>query len=92
MRRRPVFDDIALREEFRRRLQPAGITIPESKLNLRPSFPVDVLRDPAALTAVKSALEWFAVICVRAGPAEAEPAPNWGKSSASHRKTGARIF
>ena len=62
MRRRPVFDDIALREEFRRRLQSAGIPIPESKLNLRPSFHVDVLRDPAARAAVKSALEWFAVV------------------------------
>ena len=51
MRRRPVFDDIALREEFRQRLQAAGLTIPESKLNLRPSFRLDILRDPAALTA-----------------------------------------
>jgi hypothetical protein len=62
MRRRPVFDDIALREEFRQRLQMAGITIPESKLNLRPSFRFDVLRDPATLTAVESALEWFAIM------------------------------
>ena len=62
MRRRPVFDDIALREEFRQRLQAAGITIPESKLNLRPSFRLDMFRDPAALTAVESALEWFAIV------------------------------
>jgi alkylated DNA nucleotide flippase Atl1 len=62
MRRRPVFDDIALREEFRQRLQAAGVTIPESKLNLRPSFRLDLLRDPAALTAVESALEWFAIV------------------------------
>ena len=62
MRRRPVFDDIALREEFRQRLQAAGITIPESKLNLRPSFRLDVLHDPAALIAVESALEWFAIM------------------------------
>jgi hypothetical protein len=62
MRRRPVFDDIALREEFRQRLQTAGITIPESKLSLRPSFRFDILRDPAALTAVESALEWFALV------------------------------
>jgi hypothetical protein len=57
MRRRPVFDDAALHDEFRRRLQAAGISIPESKLNLRPSFRIDVLREPAALTVVKSALE-----------------------------------
>ena len=62
MRRRPVFDDIALREEFRQRLQAAGVMIPESKLNLRPSFRFDILRDPAALAAVESALEWFAIV------------------------------
>ena len=62
MRRRPVFDDITLREEFRQRLQLAGITIPESKLSLRPSFRFDTLRDPAALTAVESALEWFVIV------------------------------
>ena len=62
MRRRPVFDDISLREEFRQRLQAAGLIIPESKLNLRPSFRCDALRDPALLTAVESALEWFALV------------------------------
>ncbi len=72
MRRRPVFDDISLREEFRQRLQAAGITIPESKLNLRPSFGVDTLCDPVALTAVKSALEWFAII-FRTRLAQAQP-------------------
>jgi alkylated DNA nucleotide flippase Atl1 len=62
MRRRPVFDDIALREEFRQRLQAGGIAIPESKLNLRPSFRFDILRDSATLTAVESTLEWFAIM------------------------------
>ena len=62
MRRRPVFDEIALREEFRQRLQAAGLTIPESKLNLRPSFRLDVLCDPAVLAGVESALEWFAIV------------------------------
>ena len=62
MRRRPVFDEIALREEFRQRLQAAGLTISESKLNLRPSFRVDVLCDPAVLAGVESALEWFAIV------------------------------
>jgi hypothetical protein len=62
MRRRPVFDDIALRDEFRHRLQPAGIVIPESKLNLRPSFRIELLRDPAAREAVQAALEWFALV------------------------------
>ena len=62
MRRRPVFDDVALRDEFRQRLLSAGIVIPESKLNLRPSFRVDLLADPDASSAVKAALEWFAMV------------------------------
>jgi len=62
MRRRPVFDDITLREEFRQRLQAGGLIIPESKLNLRPSFRCDDLRDSVVLTAVESALEWFALV------------------------------
>jgi alkylated DNA nucleotide flippase Atl1 len=62
MRRRPVFDEIALREEFRQRLQAAGLAIPESKLNLRPSFRLDVLCDSAVLAGVESALEWFAIV------------------------------
>jgi alkylated DNA nucleotide flippase Atl1 len=73
MRRRPVFDNMTLREEFRRRLQAAGISIPESKLNLRPSFRIDVLRDPAARAGVKSALEWFALV-FRSRLAQAQPA------------------
>ncbi|HLM21025.1 MAG TPA: DUF262 domain-containing protein [Propionibacteriaceae bacterium] len=61
MRRRPVFDDIRLRDEFRHRLGGAGIFIPEAKLNLRPSFRLEVLREPNALRAVQAALEWFAL-------------------------------
>ena len=59
MRRRPLFDDIALRSEFRDRLAPAGIAIPDTKLNLRPSFPLKVLSLPESMRALKSALEWF---------------------------------
>lgn len=59
MRRRPVFDDSTLREEFRRRLQAAGIAIPEAKLNLRPSFRLQLLGEPRALHAVQAALERF---------------------------------
>jgi hypothetical protein len=72
MRRRPVFDDIALRDEFRQRLQATGIAIPESKLNLRPSFGADTLRDPVASAAVESALEWFTII-FRTRLAQAQP-------------------
>ena len=73
MRRRPVFDDMTLREEFRQRLQAAGISIPASKLNLRPSFRIDILHDPTARAEVKSALEWFAVV-FRSRLAQARPA------------------
>jgi len=61
MRRRPVFDDLELREEFRDRLAKAEIVIPDTKLNLRPSFPVALLADEARRAAVKDALDWFAV-------------------------------
>jgi hypothetical protein len=73
MRRRPVFDDAALRDEFRRHLQVAGVAIPESKLNLRPSFRIDVMRDPSTRAEVKSALEWFAVV-FRSRLAQTRPA------------------
>jgi len=60
MRRRRVFDDLALREEFRDRLAEAGIEIPDTKLSLRPSFSLSVLADDANRSAVNAALAWFA--------------------------------
>lgn len=51
-----------MREEFRRRLEHAGAVIPETKINLRPSFGVKLLRDPVARERVKAALEWFATV------------------------------
>jgi hypothetical protein len=59
MGRRPVFDDPELREQFRQRLETAGLPIPAVKLNLRPSFRTDLLLDPPVLAAVLAALEWF---------------------------------
>ncbi len=72
MRRRPVFNDLALREEFRNRLSRAGIAIPDTKLSLRPSFGLIVLADNARRAAVVIALAWFASTFrahVRAGTA-----------------------
>ncbi|MGY1637897.1 DUF262 domain-containing protein [Geodermatophilus sp. SYSU D00742] len=60
MRRRPVFDDPSLRRAFRDRLTPAGIDIPDTKLNLRPSFPLALLADDARRNVVAAALDWFA--------------------------------
>jgi len=60
MRRRPVFVELELREQFRDRLAGAGITIPDAKLSLRPSFPIAVLADDARRGSVNQALSWFA--------------------------------
>ncbi len=62
MRRRPVFEDPALRDEFRQRLESAGVVLPRSKLNLRPSFRLEILADYPARTAIKDALEWFVMV------------------------------
>jgi alkylated DNA nucleotide flippase Atl1 len=77
MRRRPVFDDAALREEFRERLEQAGVDIPRSKLSLRPSFALDAVSDPARRSALKAALEWFAMVFyARLAQADHERAPS----------------
>ncbi|MER5351445.1 DUF262 domain-containing protein [Kitasatospora sp. NPDC002551] len=58
LRPRPPFDDVALRREFMLRLNKIdGIELAEAKLDLRPSFPLEVL----ALRSgpVLAALEWF---------------------------------
>jgi hypothetical protein len=62
MQRRPVFDDLAQREQFRDRLALAGITIPDAKLNPRPSFASSVLAEDDQRSTVKAALGWFASV------------------------------
>jgi hypothetical protein len=81
MRRGPVFDDITLREQLRQRLHATGISIPQAKLSLRPSFPLDMLRDPATRTTVESALEWFATT-FRAQVASPQPPESPGLGEA----------
>lgn len=62
LRRRPPFDDVALREEFRGRLNEVpGVDVPGSKIGLYPSLGLDVLQEPNALSRLSAALEWFAV-------------------------------
>jgi alkylated DNA nucleotide flippase Atl1 len=57
---RPPFDDIQLREEFRKRLnQIPGVDLPTSKIELRPSFPLAVLADTASVELLMDALGWF---------------------------------
>ncbi|SFR24367.1 Protein of unknown function [Lentzea waywayandensis] len=57
---RPPFDQAALREELRQRLNEApGVDIAADRIELRPSFPVEVLLDPAARAVVRETLKWF---------------------------------
>lgn len=60
MSTRTPFDDIALREEFRQRLNKLpGVRIAAAKLALRPGFPLEVLADAAAREALIAHLGWF---------------------------------
>lgn len=60
LRVRPPFDDIALRQEFRNRLNAVpGIELPDNRIDKRPSFPLEVLTDEAARAGVVEALGWF---------------------------------
>ncbi|MFF0824170.1 DUF262 domain-containing protein [Micromonospora haikouensis] len=57
---RTPYNDIALREELRQRLnQLPGVNIPTAKLALRPGFPLTVLADADAREALLDHLRWF---------------------------------
>jgi len=57
---RKPFDDIQLREELRQRLNEIpGVNLPESKIALRPAFPLTVLGDAAARDTLIGVLAWF---------------------------------
>lgn len=57
---RPPFDDIAVREEFRERLNRApGVEISASRLNSRPPIPIEMLGDEFARQEIDNALAWF---------------------------------
>ncbi|MFJ1538846.1 DUF262 domain-containing protein [Micromonospora chalcea] len=63
---RTPFDDIALREEFRQRLNELpGVKIAAAKLALRPGFPLDVLVDAKAREALIAHLSWFYRLAVQ---------------------------
>ena len=60
MAARAPFDDLTLRDEFRRRLNLApGIDISSAKLALYPSVPLRLLAEEAPFAAVRDALQWF---------------------------------
>lgn len=57
---RPPFDDIQLRRELRDRLNKIpGADLPESKLELRPGFPLELLAGDASRTIFVDVLTWF---------------------------------
>jgi alkylated DNA nucleotide flippase Atl1 len=57
---RSPFDDIQMREELRVRLNKIpGVDLPASKIELKPSFPLTVLADPAARELFVDVLGWF---------------------------------
>lgn len=57
---RPPFDDVALREELRLRLNRApGVEIPASRLSSRPSIAIEVVGDEVARQEIDDALAWF---------------------------------
>ncbi|ANN15064.1 hypothetical protein SD37_04900 [Amycolatopsis orientalis] len=60
LRIRAPFDQLALRDELRQRLNQApGVSIAAAKIGLRPGFPLAVLADPAAQKVVLETLVWF---------------------------------
>lgn len=57
---RAPFDDIRLRDQFRRKLnQVPGIDIPSAKLALRPNIRASAITDESAMNLIGQALEWF---------------------------------
>lgn len=68
MSTRTPFDDIALREEFRQRLNELpGVRIAAAKLALRPGLPLEVLADAAAREALIAHLDWFYRLAMQPG-------------------------
>lgn len=57
---RPPFDDTGVREELRRQINRIpGVDLPASKLELRPSFPLECLVGEEASRAVSQVHDWF---------------------------------
>ena len=61
--RRAPFDDPALREQLRQRLNTVeGVDLPAAKIELRPSFPLAVLNSPVNRGQLLEHLKWFRTI------------------------------
>lgn len=58
--RRPPFDDLTMRDAFRRRLNAIpGIDLPEGKLSMRPGFDLALLAQESVREALVDDLKWF---------------------------------
>jgi hypothetical protein len=56
----PPFDQVAMREEFLRRLNEVpGVQIPSDAINRRPGLPLKVFATPESLAALLAGFEWF---------------------------------
>jgi alkylated DNA nucleotide flippase Atl1 len=63
MQYRPPFDDVAVREQFRQRLNAVpGVNLPAVKLAMRPGFELAVLDDDKAQERLLEALAWFRTV------------------------------
>ncbi|WP_327374128.1 DUF262 domain-containing protein [Streptomyces sp. NBC_01216] len=75
LKRRPPFDDELLRRELMARLNRVrGVDLAEAKLDLRPSFPLEVFAEHGE--ELRGVLDWFAHTAALAGsrrPADEEP-------------------
>ncbi|GGT81055.1 GmrSD restriction endonuclease domain-containing protein [Streptomyces lateritius] len=75
LKRRPPFDDESLRRELMARLNRVeGIDLAEAKLDLRPSFPLEVFAEHGH--EIRGVLEWFVhtvTLTEARRPADAEP-------------------
>lgn len=61
---RAPFDELTLREELRDRLNAIpGIDLPASKIQMRPSFELEIFADAARRSALGNALAWFMSTC-----------------------------
>ena len=57
---RAPFDDIELRDQFRRRLNAiVGVDIPSAKLALRPNIRAQLITSETALNSLGKTLAWF---------------------------------
>lgn len=57
---RPPFDELTLREELRDLLNAVpGIDLPASKIQMRPSFDLEIVADATRRSAVRDVLAWF---------------------------------